>query len=77
MNPDKEPEETSIRRMKRILFIVGGLFILAGVVRQWPVFGRTYREFIEGEGYLSLMLGLIVVVLGFSVRLLTGRDENS
>ncbi len=63
--------------MKRILFSVGGLFVLAGVIRQWPVFGKTYREFIEGDGYLALMLGLILVLFGFSVRLLTGREEES
>jgi hypothetical protein len=33
-------------------------------------------EFIEGKGYLSLMLGLIMIVLGFSVTLLVGDEKN-
>ena len=34
-------------------------------------------EFIEGSGYLSLMLGLIMIVLGFSVPLLMEDEEDS
>jgi len=68
-------EETSIRWMKIGLFGLGGLFVLAGLIRQWPIIGKTYMQFIEGPGYLSLMLGLIMIVLGFSVRLFVGEDE--
>ena len=68
VNAEKS-DETSIRWMKTALFGVGGLFVLSGVIRQWPILGKTYMQFIEGPGYLSLMLGLIMVVLGFSVRL--------
>lgn len=32
-------------------------------------------EFIEESGYLSLMLGLIMIVLGFSVPLLMGMRK--
>jgi hypothetical protein len=56
---------------------LGGIFVLAGVIRQWPIIGKTYMQFIEGPGYLSLMLGLIMIVLGFSVRLFLGEDETS
>jgi hypothetical protein len=70
-------EETSIRWVRTALFGLGGLFVLAGVVRQWPIVGKTYMQFIEGPGYLSLMLGLIMIVLGFSVRLFLGEDEAS
>ena len=68
-------EESSIRRIKTALFGLGGLFVLAGVIRQWPILGKTYMQFIEGPGYLALMLGLIMIVLGFSVRLFLGEDE--
>lgn len=74
MDADKA-EEANIRQVKTTLFGLGGLFVLAGVIRQWPVFGKTYMQFIEGPGYLALMLGLIMIVLGFSVRLFLGEDE--
>jgi hypothetical protein len=76
MNTDKV-EDASIRWIKTSLFGLGGLFILAGLIRQWPIIGKTYIQFIEGSGYLSLMLGLIMIVLGFSVRLFLGEDETS
>ena len=68
--------ERSILLMKRILLGLGGVFVLAGLVRQWPVLGGTYMEFIEGKGYLSLMLGLIMIVLSFSVKLLMGEEDS-
>jgi hypothetical protein len=33
-------------------------------------------EFIEGEGYLALMLGLIMTVLGVSAKLLIGQQKD-
>jgi len=68
-------EEISIRWMKIALFGLGGLFVLIGLIRQWPIVGKTYMQFIEGPGYLSLMLGLIMIVLGFSVRLFMDEDK--
>jgi hypothetical protein len=62
--------------MKKVLFILGAIFVVVGVVRQWPLAGKTYMEFIEGKGYLALMLGLIMIVLGFSVPLLMGDEEE-
>jgi len=62
--------------MKKILLLAGGAFVLVGIIRQWPIAGKTYMQFIEGEGYLSLMLGLIMIVLGFSVRLLAGHNDD-
>ncbi|MFQ5450232.1 MAG: hypothetical protein ACE5E9_06355 [Nitrospinaceae bacterium] len=73
---EQSAEENGVRWIKIILFAVGGILVLVGVVRQWPIAGKTYMEFIEGKGYLSLMLGLIMIVLGFSVRLLMGQEEK-
>ena len=71
----EKSDEPSIRWMKTALFGLGGLFVLAGVIRQWPILGKTYMQFIEGPGYLSLILGLIMIVLGFSVRLFVDEGK--
>ena len=63
--------------MKKVLFVLGAIFVVVGIIRQWPLAGKTYMEFIEGKGYLALMLGLIMIVLGFAVPLLMGDEENS
>ena len=73
---NKKPEENSVLWMKKILIGLGSVFILAGIIQQWPILGKSYMEFIEGDGYLSLMLGLIMVVLGTSVRLLIGQEKE-
>jgi hypothetical protein len=62
--------------IKRVLIGLGGVFIVVGVIRQWPIAGKSYMEFIEGEGYLALMLGLIMTVLGISVKLLIGQEKE-
>jgi len=56
---DENPnaDENSIRWMKIVLFGLGCVFILVGLIRQWPIVEKTYMQFIEGDGYLSLMLG--------------------
>ena len=73
---DQKTEERSINLMKKVLIGLGGIFIVAGVIRQWPIAGKSYMEFIEGEGYLALMLGLIMTVLGISVKLLIGQEKE-
>ena len=73
---DQKTEERSINLMKKVLLGLGGIFILVGVIRQWPIAGKSYMEFIEGEGYLALMLGLIMTVLGISVKLLIGQEKE-
>ena len=75
MTQKTDQETVGISWMRKALFGLGGVFVLAGIVRQWPILGKSYMEFIEGKGYLSLMLGLIMIVLGFSVRLLMGEEE--
>jgi len=73
---DEEAEERSVLWMKRFLTALGTIFAVVGIVRQWPIVGKSYMEFIEGDGYLSLMLGLIMIVLGISVRLLIGQEKE-
>jgi ABC-type Co2+ transport system permease subunit len=73
---DQKTEERSINLMKKVLIGLGGIFILVGIIRQWPIVGKSYMEFIEGEGYLALMLGLIMTVLGISVKLLIGHEKQ-
>ena len=73
---DQKTEARSINLMKKVLIGLGGIFILVGVIRQWPIAGKSYMEFIEGEGYLALMLGLIMTVLGISVKLLIGQEKE-
>ena len=73
---DQKTEERSINLMKKVLIGRGGIFILVGGIRQWPIAGKSYMEFIEGEGYLALMLGLIMTVLGISVKLLIGQEKE-
>ena len=77
MTQEINTEAKSIQCTKKILFALGSIFIIVGIIRQWPILGKTYMEFIEGSGYLSLMLGLIMIVLGFSVPLLMDDKENS
>ena len=73
---DQRTEERSINLMKKVLIGLGGIFIVVGVIRQWPIAGKSYMEFIEGEGYLALMLGLIMTVLGISIKLLIGQEKE-
>jgi uncharacterized membrane protein len=73
---DKKTEEQSVTLIKKTLIGLGTVFIIVGVVRQWPIAGKSYMEFIEGDGYLALMLGLIMTVLGISVKLLIGQEKE-
>ena len=73
---NQRTEERSINLMKKVLIGLGGIFVVVGVIRQWPIAGKSYMEFIEGEGYLALMLGLIMTVLGISVKLLIGQEKE-
>ena len=73
---DDETEERSIRWMKKLLTGLGIVFFGVGIIRQWPIAGRSYMEFIQGDGYLTLMLGLIMILLGISARLLIGQEKE-
>ena len=67
----KQAEEASIKRTQKIVVGIGLVLVLIGIVRQWPIYGKTYSQFIEGDGYLALMVGLVAVILGVSIRLFT------
>ena len=73
---DEKTQEHSINLTRKVLIGLGVIFILVGTTRQWPIAGKSYMEFIEGEGYLALMLGLIMTVLGVSVKLLIGQQKE-
>ena len=73
---DRETEDKTLKTMRKFLIVIGAIFVLVGIARQWPIAGKTYLEFIEGEGYMSLILGLIMIVLGFSLRLLMGHSDE-
>ena len=73
---DEKTQEHSINLIKKTLVGLGLIFILVGIIRQWPIAGKSYMEFIEGEGYLTLMLGLITTVLGISTTLIVGQKDK-
>ena len=73
---DSESKAQGVQWTKKALFALGLVFVTIGIIRQWPILGKSYMEFIEGKGYLSLMLGLIMLVLGFSVTLLVGDEKT-
>lgn len=73
---DQKSEEQTIQTMKKIMVRGGILFVLIGIFLQWPITDKSYIQFIEGPGYIPLILGLIMIILGFSVRLLMGTYEE-
>ena len=72
----KKTEEFNSNLIKKILIGLGLSLIILGLIRQWPIAGKSYMEFIEGEGYLTLMLGLIMTVLGISTTLIVGQKDE-
>jgi hypothetical protein len=77
VNPKSDPkEDQNLQFMKKILLGIGGIFVIIGLVRQWPLAGKSYMQFIEGDGYMSLMMGLIIIVLAFAIKLLAGQEDD-
>jgi len=72
----KKTEEFNSNLIKKILIGLGLSLVILGLIRQWPIVGKSYMEFIEGEGYLTLMLGLITTVLGISTTLIVGQKDK-
>jgi hypothetical protein len=72
---DRQAEEKLVGTTKKVMVGLGSALALVGLIRQWPTLGKGYMEFIEGPGYIGFITGLVMIVLGFSVRLLMGRDE--
>lgn len=71
----RQNQERAIRTMRWVLWGAGAVFAGAGIIRQWPLLGKTYMEFIQGSGYLSLILGLILFAC--SIRLFFGEDGEN
>tara|TARA_B100000959_G_scaffold282350_1_gene348540 strand:- start:6321 stop:6584 length:264 start_codon:yes stop_codon:yes gene_type:complete len=69
-------EEKGIKIIKCTMLGIGTISFIVGLIRQWPVLGKGYVPFIEGKGYMALIMGLIIIILGFSVRLFVIEDEE-
>jgi vacuolar-type H+-ATPase subunit I/STV1 len=69
-------EEKGIKIIKYALLGIGSISFIVGLIRQWPVLGKGYMAFIEGNGYMALIMGLIIIILGFSVRLFVIDDAE-
>lgn len=67
-------DEKGLIIIKRVMLGIGTISFLVGLVRQWPVLGKGYMAFIEGKGYMALIMGLIIIILGISVRLFVIDD---
>lgn len=69
--------------IKKIIIGIGIIILLIGVALQAKYIPQGYAKFIEGEGYITFMAGIIIIILGFAFNLLAGemqdegRDSNS
>lgn len=69
--------------MKKIIIGIGIVVFLIGLAIQVKYIPQGYVKFIEGEGYITFMAGIIIIILGFAFNLLAGeiqdegRDSNS
>ena len=73
---NEETVERSLCWMKKLLVGLGSAFVLVGVFKQWPIAEKSYMEFIKDDGYLPMMIGFIMIVLGVSIRLLLGHEKD-
>lgn len=69
--------------IKKIIIGIGIIILLIGVALQAKYIPQGYAKFIEGEGYITFMAGIIIIILGFAFNLLAGemqdegRDSNN
>ncbi len=69
--------------IKKIIISIGVIVFLIGFILQVKYIPQGYAKFIEGEGYITFMAGIIIIILGFAFNLLAGemqdegRDSNS
>ncbi|MBI5749439.1 MAG: hypothetical protein HZA00_09975 [Nitrospinae bacterium] len=69
--------------IKKIIIGIGIVVFLIGFALQVKYIPQGYAKFIEGEGYITFMAGIIIIILGFAFNLLSGeiqdegRDSNS
>jgi hypothetical protein len=68
-------EEKGLKVIKYTMLGIGGISFVVGLIRQWPVLGKGYMAFIEGKGYMALVMGLIIIILGLSVKLFVLDDD--
>lgn len=62
-------EEKGVRVIKYTMLAIGSVSFLIGLIRQWPTLGKGYIAFIEGKGYMAFIMGIIIIILGLSVKL--------
>ncbi len=62
--------------VKKIIIGIGVVVFLIGSILQAKYFSQGYTKFIEGEGYITFMAGLIIIILGFAFNLLTGEIDE-
>jgi ABC-type dipeptide/oligopeptide/nickel transport system permease subunit len=64
--------------VKKIIIGIGVIVFLIGLAMQARYIPQGYTKFIEGEGYITFMAGIIIIILGFAFNLLSGeiKDEG-
>ena len=62
--------------IKKIIIGIGIIILLIGVALQVKYIPQGYTKFIEGEGYITFMAGLIIIILGFTFNLLAGEIQD-
>lgn len=62
--------------MKKIIIGIGIVVFLIGLAIQVKYITQGYAKFIEGEGYITFMAGIIIIMLGFAFNLLAGEIQD-
>ncbi|MBI4379470.1 MAG: hypothetical protein HY578_10285 [Nitrospinae bacterium] len=62
--------------IQRIIIGIGIVVFIVGSALQGKYITQGYTKFIAGEGYITFMSGLIIIILGFAFNLLTGEIHN-
>ena len=61
---------------KKIVIGIGIIILLIGLALQAKYIPQGYSKFIEGEGYITFMAGIIIIILGLAFNLLAGEMQN-
>ncbi|MBI3584934.1 MAG: hypothetical protein HY096_13440 [Nitrospinae bacterium] len=62
--------------IKKIIIGIGIIILLIGFSLQVKYIPQGYAKFIEGEGYITFMAGIIIIILGFAFNLLAGEMQD-